>query len=336
MECYDKLARVLGDRRDELAPFEERNALEGPRRAVAGGERPRHGPGPDLPPGCMRHDPVLITGCSTGIGRATAEHLAAQGWTVYATARKPETLADLKGCEALQLDVNDEASMAAAVKHVEDKHGAVGALINNAGYGVHGAFETTDLDDARKQFETNLFGLARLTQLVLPAMRAARTGCIVNMSSMGGRVTFPGGAFYHASKHGLEAMTDALRFEVAPFGINVVLVEPGVIRTPFVDTAIGTVEHPEEDGNPYSIFNQKLMLRIESAYRGGYSRFSAPASAVAKVVERALKAKRPRTRYLVTLGARVMLVARTILPDKAFDALLRSQYPQPEPPPKDQ
>ena len=274
--------------------------------------------------------PVLITGCSTGIGRATAVHLARRGWTVFATARRPETIADLPGCQALQLDVTNEDSMKAAVEHVEERHGAIGVLINNAGYGVHGALETTDLDEARRQFETNFFGMARLTQLVLPGMREERRGRIVNVSSMGGRVTFPGGAFYHASKHAVEAMSDALRFEVANFGIQVVVIEPGIIKTPFGDTAIGTVEHPEIEGDPYSRFNQDLMLRIESAYRGPMSRLaSSPPESVAKVIERSLRASRPRTRYLVTAGARVILVLRRLLPDKAFDAMLRSQYPQP-------
>jgi NAD(P)-dependent dehydrogenase (short-subunit alcohol dehydrogenase family) len=276
-------------------------------------------------------DPVLITGCSTGIGRATAAHLAGKGWTVYASARRPETVADIPGCRPLQLDVTDEASMAAAVERIENEHGAVGSLVNNAGYGLHGAFETTDLDEARVQFETNLWGMARLTQLVLPAMRDAGRGRIVNMSSMGGRVTFPGGAFYHASKHAVEAMSDALRFEVANFGVKVIVIEPGIIRTAFGDTAIGTVEHPEDHGDPYSTFNQQLMVRIGSAYGGGMSKLaSSPPEAVAKVVERALSSSRPRTRYLVTAGARAILVARRLLPDKAFDAMLRSQYPQPK------
>ncbi|MDP9067456.1 MAG: oxidoreductase [Actinomycetota bacterium] len=278
----------------------------------------------------MNHDPVLITGCSTGIGRATALRLARKGWTVYATARRPETVADLPGCEALQLDVTDEDSMRSAVDHVEQRHGAVGALVNNAGYGVHGAFETTDLDEVRVQFETNFFGMARLTQLVLPGMRAARAGRIVNISSMGGRFTFPGGAFYHASKHAVEAMSDALRFEVAGFGITVVVIEPGVIKTPFGDTAIATVAHAVEENDPYSRFNQDLMLRFDSAYNGTMSRFAAsPPEAVARVIERAIRSPRPRTRYLVTAGARVMLVLRKVLPDRAFDAMLSSQFLRP-------
>ena len=278
----------------------------------------------------MTNDPVLITGCSTGIGRATATRLARKGWTVYASARRPETIGDLHGCEALQLDVTDESSMRAAVDHIEERHGSIGALVNNADYGIHGAFETTDLDDARVQFETNFFGMARLTQLVLPAMRAAGKGRIINMSSMGGKITFPGGAFYHASKHAVEAMSDALRFEVAGFGIRVVVIEPGLIKTPFVDTAIGSVTHAPGPNDPYAKFNQDLMLRIENAYRGRMSRLAAsPPASVARVIERALRSYRPRTRYIVTPGARVILVLRRLLPDRAFDAVIGSQYPRP-------
>ncbi len=220
--------------------------------------------------------------------------------------------------------------MRAAVEHVEQRHGSIGALVNNAGYGIHGAFETTNLDEVRVQFETNVFGMARLTQLALPAMRAARRGRIVNISSMGGRFTFPGGAFYHASKHAVEAMSDALRFEVAGFGIAVVVIEPGVIKTPFGDTAIATVNHGSEQDEPYSRFNQDLMLRFDSAYRGRMSGLAAsPPEAVARVIERAIRSPRPRTRYVVTGGARLMLVLRRVLPDRAFDALLASQYVRP-------
>src|SRR3954469_24604001 len=172
---------------------------------------------------------VLITGCSTGIGRATAEHLASRGSTVYATARRAESIADLegKGCKTLQLDVTDEASMAAAVKAVEDAEGAVGVLVNNAGYSLSGALETVPLDKARAQFETNVFGLIRMCQLALPGMRRQRWGKIVNVSSMGGKLVFPGGGLYHGTKFAVEAVSDALRFEVAGYGVDVGLLEPG-------------------------------------------------------------------------------------------------------------
>ena len=271
---------------------------------------------------------VLITGCSSGIGRATAERLASEGWPVYATARRPESIAELegRGCTTLALDVTDEASMTAAVGRIEAEHGAVGALVNNAGYGLHGAVESIDLDDARRQFETNLFGLARLTQLVLPGMRSQGWGRVVNMSSMGGKLTFPGGGFYHASKHGLEALSDALRFEVRPFGIAVVVIEPGLIKTGFGTSAVETVDAADE---VYGAFNAGVMRKIDSAYGGTMSKVAAAPDAVARVISKALTARRPRTRYVVTSGARALLVTRRVLPDRVFDAILRRQYPQP-------
>ena len=183
------------------------------------------------------HDPVLVTGCSTGIGRAVAEELLRQGHTVWATARRPDTLADLadRGAHVTALDVTDEASMAAAVQEVESAHGSVGTLVNNAGYGEYGAVEEVDLDKVRAMFETNVFGLARMCQLVLPGMRRAGRGRIVNIGSMGGRFVFPLGGYYHATKYAVEALTDALRMEVKAFGIDVALVEPGVTRSEFVE-----------------------------------------------------------------------------------------------------
>ncbi len=191
----------------------------------------------------MTSKAVLITGCSTGIGRTTAEHLAAKGWTVYATARRPESISDLegKGCKTLALDVTDEQSMQAAVKAVEDAEGAVGVLVNNAGYSQSGAVEEVSMDSVRRQFETNVFGLLRMCQLVLPGMRRARRGRIVNVSSMGGKLVFPGGGAYHASKYAVEAFSDALRFEVAGFGVRVSIIEPGLIITRFGETAASTV-----------------------------------------------------------------------------------------------
>src|SRR3984893_17896850 len=164
---------------------------------------------------------VLITGCSSGIGRATASRLAGSGWTVYASARRPETIADLRdaGCRTLALDVTDEESMRAAVDFVEQAEGAIGVLVNNAGYSQSGAIETVPLDAVRRQFETNVFGLVRLTQLVLAKMRDQRWGKIVNVGSMGGRLSFPGAGHYHATKHALEAIPDALRFESRGVGV---------------------------------------------------------------------------------------------------------------------
>jgi NAD(P)-dependent dehydrogenase (short-subunit alcohol dehydrogenase family) len=273
---------------------------------------------------------VLITGCSTGIGRATAEHLAAHGWRVYATARRPESIQDLagRGCKTLALDVCDEASMRAAVAQIEAAEGAVGVLVNNAGYGQEGPFEEVPMTEVRRQFETNVFGLVRLTQLVLPGMRRQRWGRIVNLSSMGGRLTLPGGAFYHATKYAVEALSDALRFEVRPFGIDVVVIEPGPIKTRFGDTAIAAVRGVDSAESPYAAFNKILAQRIREAYEGPMGRFAAEPEAVARVIEKAISADRPQTRYVVTLAAHILMGLRRWLPDRAFDGFLRTQFPQ--------
>jgi len=277
----------------------------------------------------MADGAVLITGCSTGIGRATAERLASRGrWTVYATARRPESIADLaaSGCRTMSLDVTDESSIRAAVAEVEREHGAVGALVNNAGYGLEGAFEETSMDEVRRQFETNVFGLIRLCQLALPAMRKARWGRIVNVSSVGGKLVFPGGSFYHASKHAVEALSDGLRFEVAGFGIDVVVIEPGLIKSAFGDTSTATVARPD---GPYATFNEAVAKRVAGAYEGPMAVFAAGPGAVARVIERAITSRRPRSRYRVTTGARAMLTMRKLLPDAAWDTMMRAQFPRP-------
>jgi NAD(P)-dependent dehydrogenase (short-subunit alcohol dehydrogenase family) len=280
-----------------------------------------------------RTAPVLITGTSSGIGRAIAERLGSKGWNVYASARRPDSIADLeaKGCKTLALDVTDPASIDSAVASIEAESGALGALINNAGYGLHGAIETTPIEDARKQFETNFFGLAELTNRVLPQMRAAGRGRIVNMSSMGGRFTFPGGGYYHASKHALEAYSDALRYELRPFGIDVVIVEPGLIKTKFGDVAVGSVSHAPDPDDPYSVYNQGVMNLIDNAYNGLMGKAGATPEYVARTVERILATKRPGTRYVTPFPTRGMILLRRVLPDRGWDTVLRRAYPQPDP-----
>jgi NAD(P)-dependent dehydrogenase (short-subunit alcohol dehydrogenase family) len=273
---------------------------------------------------------VLITGCSTGIGRATAEHLAARGWTVYATARRLDSIEDLrqKGCKTLALDVTDEASMRAAVEQVEAAEGAIGALVNNAGYSQSGALESVPMDQLRKQFETNVFGLLRMCQLVLPGMREQRHGRIVNLSSMGGRLTFPGGGAYHATKYAVEALSDVLRFEVAGFGIHVVVIEPGLIRTQFGEAAVESMSGIEGDG-PYAKFNAAVAATTAGAYSGPFARLGAGPEAVARTIEKALTRRRPKARYPVTASARIMLAQHAILPDRAWDAMVGTTFPRP-------
>jgi NAD(P)-dependent dehydrogenase (short-subunit alcohol dehydrogenase family) len=270
---------------------------------------------------------VLVTGCSSGIGRATAERLAAAGWTVYASARRLEDVEGLAGCRLLRLDVTDETSMQAAVERIEQEEGAVGVLVNNAGYSQSGAAEAVPLDEARRQFETNVFGLMRLTQLVLPGMREQRWGRIVNVSSMGGQLTFPGGGWYHASKHAVEALSDALRFELAGFGIDVVVIQPGLIRTGFAEVAIGSIE--VGDG-PYARFDAAVGAATAGAYDSAFGRrLGGGPETVAKAIERAVTAKRPRTRYRVTPSARLFITLRRLLGDRGWDALVGRSYPRP-------
>jgi NAD(P)-dependent dehydrogenase (short-subunit alcohol dehydrogenase family) len=275
---------------------------------------------------------VLITGCSSGIGRATATHLAQRGHVVYATARRVDSIADLEaqGCQVLQLDVTDEASMSAAVQAVEAEHGAVGALVNNAGYSQSGAIETVPLDEVRRQFETNVFGLARMCQLVLPKMREQRAGRIVNISSIGGTLVFPGGGFYHATKYAVEAISDALRFELQGFGIQVVVVEPGMIRTRFAD-AVSSALPRTDSADPYAAFNTAVEQSTQNAYEKGsfIGRLGGEPEAVAKAIERAITAKSPKTRYRVTPSARLLIPSRGLMTDKAWDRLMASQFPRP-------
>ena len=271
---------------------------------------------------------VLITGCSSGIGRATAQRLVRAGHTVYATARRTESIADLEaaGCRTLALDVTDEQSMSAAVAAVEDEQGAVGVLVNNAGYGEYGAVETVPLEEVRRQFETNVFGLLRMSQLVLPGMRRQGSGRILNVSSMGGKLVFPGGGVYHATKHAVEALSDAMRFEVKGFGVDVVVIEPGLIRTNFAGTAVSSV--PRDDG-PYAEFNSAVATSTAAAYEGPLGKLGGGPETVAKAIEKAITAERPRSRYPVTPSARLFMTQRKLLPDRAWDAVVGTSFPRP-------
>ena len=273
---------------------------------------------------------VLVTGCSSGIGRATAERLA-QGRTVYATARRLDSIRDLegRGCRLLELDVTDEESMRAAVAKVEEAEGAVDVLVNNAGYSQSGAVEGVSPDDVRRQFDTNVFGLIRMSQLVLPGMRRKGSGRIVNIGSMGGKLTFPGGGLYHATKYAVEAISDALRFEVAGLGIAVILIEPGLIRTRFGETAVGSIGGGEGDGGPYAKFNREVARATKDVYEGRLSRFGAGPEAVATTIERAIGSRRPRARYPVTASARLFMAQRRLMPDRLWDAAMATRFPRP-------
>ena len=279
----------------------------------------------------MTSHAVLITGCSTGIGRATAEHLAEKGHTVYATARRPETLSDLeaKGCRTLALDVTDEASMQAAVDRVVADEGAVGVLVNNAGYSLSGAIETVDMDDVRRQFETNVFGLIRMCQLALPGMRDQGWGRIVNISSMGANFVFPGGGIYHATKYAVDAISDALRFEVKAFGVDVVIVQPGLIKTEFGNTAADQVTEAEGDG-PYAHFNAVVAKRTKEVYEDGpLAKLGGGPETVAKAVEKAITSRKPKIRYRVTPSAHMLVGQRRLMSAGMWDRLLATQFKRP-------
>jgi short-subunit dehydrogenase len=277
-----------------------------------------------------RSEAVLITGCSTGIGRATAELLASKGHTVYATARRRDSISDLEseGCKLLELDVTDEQSMTAAVKAVEDAEGAIGVLVNNAGYSQSGAVESVAMEAVRRQFETNVFGLMRMCQLVLPGMRRQGWGRIVNVSSMGGRLVFPGGGVYHATKYSVEALSDALRYEVKGFGVDVVVIEPGLIKTEFGTAAVGSLAD-SADG-PYAEFNNAVGAATAGVYESGpLAKLGAGPEAVAKKIERAIRKPRPRVK--VTASARLAIGARRLTTDRMWDRMMRTNFPQPHP-----
>jgi short-subunit dehydrogenase len=220
--------------------------------------------------------------------------------------------------------------MQAAVRAVEEAHAAVGTLVNNAGYSQSGAVESVPLEDVRRQFETNVFGLVRMCQLVLPGMRAQGHGKIVNISSMGGRLVFPGGGFYHGTKYAVEAISDALRFEVRGFGVDVILIEPGLITTNFGEAAADSVAGAVESDGPYAKFNSVVAKATKEVYeKGPLRRLGGDADAVARVIEKAIAAKRPRLRYPVTASARLMLTQRALTPGRVWDAMMRAQFPQP-------
>lgn len=266
---------------------------------------------------------VLVTGASSGIGLATAEYLLDRGHVVYGAARRVDRMAPLvdKGGHALELDVTDEASMQAAVQSILDAEGRIDVLVNNAGYGSYGAVEDVPLDEARRQFDVNLFGLARMIQLVLPSMRARRAGTIVNVSSMGGKMYTPMGAWYHATKHALEGFSDALRLELAEHGIDVVIIEPGAIQTEWGDVAMDHLMETSGSG-PYADLAAKTKALMDNAYADGKG--SSPL-VVAEAIAKAIEADRPKTRYAIGEGAKPAIFGRWLLPDRAFDAVIRSQ-----------
>ena len=263
---------------------------------------------------------ALITGASSGIGEATAHQLMRQGYTVYAAARRVERMADLvkAGAHALQLDVTDDASMRAAVTRVMDETGRIDVLVNNAGYGSFGALEDVSIAEARTQFDVNIFGLARLTQLALPHMREQRDGYIINISSVGGKIWEPLGSWYHATKFAVEGLSNSLRVEVARFGVKVVVIEPGLIRTEWSGIAADHLEAASE-GSAYGDQAAAIARSLRGA--NGQSLASDP-QVVAAAIGKAVASSRPRTRYAVGGGAGFILFLQRVLPDRGFDRFI--------------
>ncbi|MET9914645.1 oxidoreductase [Streptomyces sp. NPDC006476] len=271
----------------------------------------------------MSRKVALVTGASSGIGEAVARQLQEAGYSVYGAARRIDRMAALADCgvHVLPLDVTDDASLTAAVKHIIDAEGHIDVLVNNAGYGSYGALEDVPLDEARAQIEVNVFGLARLTQLVVPHMRARRRGTIVNIGSMGGKFTTPLGAWYHASKYAVEALSDALRMETQPFGIHVSVVEPGSIQTDWGTIAADKLRRTSGHG-PYAKQAEAMAKSLENSSQPG-ARMTSPPRVIARTVTKAATARRPKTRYRAGFGAKPLVFLSKILSDRTFDALIK-------------
>lgn len=269
----------------------------------------------------MKKKVILITGASSGIGYDAALTLAAEGHKVYAAARRVELMASLedKGIVPVRMDVTDEQSMQDGVKTVLDKEGRIDVLVNNAGYGYFGSVENVTMEEARRQQEVNVFGLARLCQLVLPTMRRQGSGRIVNTSSIAGKIVLPFGGWYNVSKFSVEALSDALRMEVNPFGIDVVLIEPGGIKT---DWGIIAARHLKESsaGTPYETDGGRFSDVMHYGYS---SNFLSSPHVITRAILRAVDRRRPKSRYRTGRGSHLMVFLHSVLPTRWWDALMR-------------
>ena len=263
---------------------------------------------------------VIITGCSSGIGAASARAFHAAGWITVATARRVETLDALaaSGCEVETLDVTSEEDRRRVVAAVLARHGRVDALVNNAGYPEYGPFEEISLERWRAQFETNVFGLVAMSQLVIPIMREQHAGRIINISSIGGIITLPLGAPYHASKWAVEALSDVARFELKPFGIDVVIIEPGVTLTNFETPAQSGLVLDES--SPYNALATKFSVMLSSNY-SKKNVTNVTAEKIAAAIVRSAQARWPRARYVVPASSRALIWSRPLMPDRLYDLI---------------
>ncbi|MEX2595911.1 MAG: oxidoreductase [Salibacteraceae bacterium] len=270
----------------------------------------------------MKTQVILVTGASSGIGKSTAHRLIKDGHKVYVAARRLAKMKDLEdaGATALEMDVTIDSNMNKAVEQIIKEQGRIDVLVNNAGYAIYGSVEETSIEDARRQFEVNIFGLARLTQLVLPHMRAQKSGKIINMSSMGGKMYTPMGAWYHATKHALEGWSDCLRLELKQFNINVVIIEPGGIKTEFDDVMYDSLKGNSGSG-PYA----SLASKVKKGSDTMYNKLASKPEVIAKAVSEAVKSKRPKTRYRRGFMAKPGVFMRTFFGDRFWDfAVMRS------------
>lgn len=265
---------------------------------------------------------ALVTGASSGIGAMTAKELANNGYTVYAAARRVEKMNELKsdGIKPISLDLTKEDSMVQCVQNILNEAGRIDVLVNNAGYGSYGAIEDVPMEEAKRQFEVNLFGMARLIQLVTPSMRENHYGKIVNISSIGGKIWTKFGGWYHATKFAVEGFSDCLRMELAPFGINVIVVEPGGIKTDWGIIAANNLRKTAKGGAYEQYANQAADGMIKN-YSGNM--LTKP-ERIAKTVRKAVMKKRPRTRYLIGFMAKPMVLTQKIFGDRVFDWVIKN------------
>lgn len=264
---------------------------------------------------------ILITGASSGIGLVTAVYLANKNYKVYGTARRLNEMTPIinAGGNAFKLDVTKEEDIINGVNYVIEKEGRIDVLWNNAGFGLWGAVEDISIERAKNQFDVNLFGLARITQEVLPFMRERKEGIIINTSSVGGRIYTPLGAWYHSTKHALEGLSDCLAYELKKFGIKVCLLQPGMIITEFNDVMLENLQKNSKN-SPYSKLNKAMINGIKKNIKNPIG--SHPI-VVAKCVEKIIISKRPKKRYLVGYGARSMLFIRNWFGDRFFEFILK-------------
>ena len=263
---------------------------------------------------------ILVTGASTGIGHATAKYLAEQGHIVYAAARRVEKMQDLtaSGVKILSMDVTDDASMISGVNTILKNEKRIDVLVNNAGYGSFGALEDVPISEAKNQFEVNVFGMARLTQLVLPHLREQKSGTIINVSSMGGKFGEPHGSWYHATKYAVEGLSDSLRMELKQFGIDVVIIEPGSINTEWTGIA---------KDNLLKISGNTAYKNLATKHANFFAKIKgSDPIVIAKVIAQAVESTKPKTRYVAGDFAKPLLFLRRMVSDRIFDSIMLNNY----------